>query len=183
MIPAVVFGIATVAASVFYIITVNLAIIMVILPSIAITGYSFYRFKNFSNIAFSEGISELGPVTAEANAMGIYGKIVNGKCVADRIEFEALEKQQLKGDRWYFEDLGKWLHVVFNDLSDEGKLKAFELPDAEYTDPARLAIQLNMARVNDLFQADPSLFDQLKPWIMIAVITIIGFLIFLSGSG
>jgi hypothetical protein len=108
---------------------------------------------------------------------------VNAEHLAEKVQFENLAQDKLFGDRWYFEDLNKWLYVLFNDLADEGNMKAFELPDSAYTDPARLSIQLNMGRVNEWFQLEPSLFDQLKPWIMFAVITVIGFLIFLSGSG
>lgn len=181
MVLAGICGAITAVAIIFYVTTLNMALVMIILPGIAGTGYCFYKFANFGDVRYA-GISERGPVTGDINSFCIYGKMVNGEAVADNVEFAKVDEKNLQGDRWYFEDLNKWLYVMYGDLNDEGKLKAFELPDAAYTDPARLAIQINMGRTNELFQLDPSLFDQLKPWILFAAISVIGFLIFLSGS-
>lgn len=178
----VICGLITATAIIFYVINTNMVLLLIILPGIAGTGFCVYKFANFGEAKF-EGISERGPVTGDINAFCIYGRLVNGEAVADNVEFAKVDEKNLQGDRWYFEDLNKWLYVLFSDLKDEGKLKAFELPDAAYTDPARLAIQVNMGRTNELFQLDPSLFDQLKPWILFAAISVVGFLIFLSGSG
>ncbi len=179
---AIIFGIAAAAASIAYVITVNMALVLIILPAIGGTAGCLYKMMGPGNAQF-EGISEIGPVTGGVNAFCIYGKIVNGIKLAEKVEFvEIKEKEKLLGDRWYFEDLKQWFYVMFNGLENDGEMTAFELPDAAYTDPARLAVQLNMGRVNELFQLDQSLFDQLKPWVLFAAISIIGFLIFLSGS-
>jgi len=182
ILPAIACGIVAVVMAIIYINTVNIALVLILLPAIAGCGFSVYKMMGYGNLSF-KGISEIGPVTGDINAFCIYGKIVNAEHLAEKVQFENLAQDKLFGDRWYFEDLNKWLYVLFNDLADEGNMKAFELPDSAYTDPARLSIQLNMGRVNEWFQLEPSLFDQLKPWIMFAVITVIGFLIFLSGSG
>ncbi len=181
---AILFGIAAAVASIAYVITVNMALVLIILPTMGGTAGCLYKMMGPGKAQF-EGISESGPVIASGvNAFCIYGKIVNEKRFAERVEFvEIKSKDDLLGDRWYFEDLKQWLYVMFNDLANDGKMSAFELPDAAYTDPARLAVQLNMGRVNELFQLDESLFDQLKPWVLFAALSIIGFLIFLSGSG
>lgn len=180
IIPAVICGICAAVSIVYYLITVNLTLLFLILPAIAGTGFSIYKLVGYSG-AFVDGISSAGPVVGDVNAFCIYGSIVNGEHLAEKVQFEKMEARNLLGDRWYFEDLGKWYHIIVNDIEGDN-WKAFELPDAAYTDPARLAIQLNMGRTNELFQIEPSLFDQLKPWIIFAAISVIGFLIFLSGS-
>lgn len=179
---AILCGIVAAVASIAYVITVNMAQVLIILPAIGGTAGCLYKMMGPGKAQF-EGMSEIGPVTGGVNAFCIYGKIVDGIRLAEKVEFvEIKEKEKLLGDRWYFDDLNQWLYVMFNDLSNDGKMTAFELPDAAYTDPARLAVQLNMGRVNELFQIDPSLFDQLKPWVLFATVSIVGFLIFLSGS-
>tara|TARA_Y100000310_G_scaffold333740_2_gene411909 strand:- start:631 stop:1251 length:621 start_codon:yes stop_codon:yes gene_type:complete len=183
LIPAVISGAATAVAIGFYFATLNLMLIFAILPGVAGLFLSWYKMTAKAGAEASKGISESGPATGnKINAMVIYGIIKDEKHFAKEVKFEELAKEKVLGDRWYFEDVGKWLYVLFNDIKNEETLVAFELPDAQYTDPARLAIPLNMGRVNELFQADANLFDQLKPWILVAVIAIVGFLIFLSGS-
>lgn len=182
--PTVVGVLIVLATAVSYLMSVNLALLLILVPAIACTGFSGYKLLG-DGVGSSKGfagISELGPVMGGVNTFCIYGKIVNGEHLAEKVQFEDVAMEKVLGDRWFFEDLNKWLYVMFNDLADEDKWKAFELPDAEYTDPARLSVQLNMGRINELFQLEPSLFDQLKPWLMVAVITVVGFLIFLSGS-
>lgn len=180
---AVAGGIITLSAAVYYVISPNMAMLLIILPGLAGTFYCAYKYYNFGGSVFA-GISEKGPVASSINinAFCIYGEMINDKPHAVKVQFEEVVTEKRLGERWFFEDLNKWLYVIFNDIADEGKWKAFELPDSAYTDPARLSIQLNMGRVNELFQLEPSLFEQLKPWLMVAAITIIGFLIFLSGS-
>ncbi len=181
LVPAILCGIIAFTGIVFYVITLNMALVLLILSAIAGTGFSLYRVINFSGGRF-DGISEQGPVKGAVNAFCIYGKLEGEAVLADYVQFEEVVQESLLGDRWFFEDLKKWYHVIINAPTAAGAWKAFELPDAEYTDPARLSIQLNMGRVNEFFQLDATLFDQLKPWIIFAAISIIGFLIFLSGS-
>lgn len=181
ILPAVISGAIAVTAIIFYLITLNMALVLLILPSIAGTGFCLYRIINISGATF-EGISDKGPIIGEINAFCIYGELLGSEVRADKVQFELVDAEKVLGDRWFFEDLNKWLYVMFNDLAAGGTWRAFDLPDAAYTDPARLSIPLNMGRVNELFQLEPSIFDQLKPWIIFATITVIGFLIFLSGS-
>ncbi len=181
-VPAVICGIVTAISIVAYIITVNMALIMLILPGVVGTAFSVYKSLGMSGIQVG-GISELGPMIGECNSFCIYGKLVDGVKLADKVQFENIkDNTKLKGDRWYFEDLGRWFYVMVNELDKDCDLTAFELPDAAYTDPARLSVLLNMGRVNELFQLEPSLFDQLKPLILFAAVSVVGFLIFLSGS-
>ncbi|NVM23517.1 MAG: hypothetical protein HWN68_17260 [Desulfobacterales bacterium] len=178
-IPTVICGIIAAVSIIFYAISLNMMLIVVILSGIGATGFCLMRVLNFTGTQY-QGITELPPAKGEVNACCIYAKWVDGVAMADKVEYELVEEIKRLGDRRYFDDLKQWLYVIQNNA--QGEWEPLILPDMAYTAPERLAIQLNMGRVNELFQLDPSLFDQLKPWIIFAAISIVGFLIFLSGS-
>lgn len=182
---AILFAIVCVGTSILYMFTLNMALILIILSALAGAAGCYYKTMGTGKAQY-EGISEIGPVVApNVNTFCIYSKDdMYGHPVAWKVEFvEIQDKTMLLGDRWFFEDLNQWLYVLQNNLDrGEDYMSAFELPDAAYTDPARLAVQLNMGRVNELFQIDPSLMDQLKPWVLFGAVTVIGFFIFLSGG-
>lgn len=97
-IPTALCGIAFLVSAIFYVITVNMALVLVILPALGGAVASGYKLMHFSNIKF-EGISEMGPVTGDVNAFCIYGKMIDKVCYADNVAFENIEKARLKGDR------------------------------------------------------------------------------------
>ena len=88
----------------------------------------------------------------------------------------------LNSDRWHFDDINKWLPVIYTNLDNEGAWEPFELPDAKYTDPARMAIPLNMSAVQKWRELEASMFEKLKPLIMIGANLMVLFFMFLLAS-
>ena len=128
-------------------------------------------------------VSIIPPTLGEVNCLKIYGIKKKGIPAADKISFENVPDELLKGNRWYFEDIHQWLHVLYNDVDNPDEWEEFDLPDEKYIHPGRLAWVLNQEDYEDFMRLEPSMFERLKPLLMLGANALVLFFIFLVSSG
>ena len=127
-------------------------------------------------------VSTTPPTLGEVNCLKIYATKKKDIPYADKISFEYVSEENLIGNRWYFEDLHKWLHVLFNDIENPDQWEEFELPDEKYIHPGRLAWVLNQEDYEDFMRLEPSMFEKLKPLLIFGANALVLFFIFLSSG-
>ena len=128
-------------------------------------------------------VSVIPPTSGEVNCLKIYTRKKQGVPIAEKIAFENIPDEELIGNRWYFEDIHQWLHVLYNDIEDPENWEEFDLPDEKYIHPGRLAWVLNQEDYEDFMRLELSTFEKLKPLIMLGANALILFFIFLSSGG
>jgi hypothetical protein len=118
-----------------------------------------------------------------ANSLNIYVKKDEdtGDVVPDRVVFEDMAKPM--GQPQHCLNDNKWYHVHIWDL-EKRSLRAFSLPDAQYSDPAILARYLEQPAQKRYLRHRPSLLRFVGPGIL-ALMVGLGFilLVILSDTG
>ena len=127
-------------------------------------------------------VSTTPPTLGEVNCLKIYATKKKDIPYADKISFEYVPEEELIGNRWYFEDIHQWLHVLYNDIENPDKWEEFELPDEKYIHPGRLAWVLNQEDYEDFMRLEPSMFEKLKPLLIFGANALVLFFIFLSSG-
>lgn len=168
------------ASLVLFAIQMNFIYAAIAICSMLIALYCYYKGKRA--VYGGATVSVNPPTEGKINCFCIYTKKKNGIPRAEKIAFENVAESKLIGDRWFFEDIGLWLHVIYNDPELDNEWFEFELPDERYTHPGRLAWVLNQRDYEDFMQLDPTLFEKLKPILMIGANALVLFFIFLMSS-
>jgi hypothetical protein len=174
--------ILTLGAGALYVITRNISPIFLMLLFMGIGVITYYQ--GSKKIPSVPTVTAKSPTIGRVNCLAIYGRKKDGMNCAWKIQFEYREDEDeeelLKSDRWYFEDLHKWLPVIYADLvNSDGDWAVFELPDAKYTDPARMSLPLNRSAYKSWRTLEAGMFEKLKPLIMVGANTIVWFFLFL----
>lgn len=176
LIIAIVLGLVSVGVIAIYSQTMNVAIGLCSLPLIGGTLYFYTRWQNvdYKSVKFVKDTIDIKK--GEANSFCIYArKTGKGNIVPVKVAFENVTKPD--GMLRRFPQLGNiWIPVMIYNV-DSRTLEPFDLPDAEYCDPRVLAEAVNMKSNKQYYKGEVTLFQQLRPWIMIAACTVAGIIL------
>lgn len=166
---------------IFYAQTRSFAFAGLFMVLIAASMFLFYQGKKAPEKGAT--VTKIPPTLGEVNCLKIYTGMKDGVPYADKISFENVPDDELIGNRWYFEDIGQWLYVMYNDANNPTKWKEFDLPDEKYIHPGRLAWVLNQDDYEDFMRLEPTMLEKLKPLLILGANVVVLFFIFLVTSG